>query len=64
MIDHFTKWVKMASFSKVTKEIITAFIQNNIICRYDQPKEIVSNNAKNLNNYMMRDCVAYLTLDT
>lgn len=55
MIDYFTKWVETASFPKVTKEIIVSFIRNNVICRYGQPEIIVSDNAKNLNNEMMRE---------
>ena len=53
MIDYFIKWVEVASFPKVTKAVIIAFICDNVICQYNQPKVIVSNNAKNLNNEMM-----------
>lgn len=55
MIDYFTKWVEAASFPRFTKEIIIAFIRNNVICRYGQLEAIVSDNAKNLNNKMMEE---------
>lgn len=62
MIDYFTKWVEAASFPKVTKEVITAFILNNNICRYGQPEVIVSDNANNLNNEMMRELCSLLNI--
>lgn len=46
MIDYFTKWVEATSFPKVTREIITSFIINNIIYQYRQPEILVSDNDK------------------
>ncbi|GKV44628.1 hypothetical protein SLEP1_g51790 [Rubroshorea leprosula] len=52
-IDYFTKWVEATSYGSVTKKEVTRFIKREIICRYGQPEAIVTNNASNLNNYMM-----------
>lgn len=55
MIDYFTKWVELASFPKVTKEIIVNFIKNDIVYQYGQPEVIMSDNAKNINNEIMKE---------
>ena len=31
-IDYFTKWVEAASFASVTKNVVTRFIKQNLIC--------------------------------
>ena len=55
MIDYFTKWVEAASYASVTKSVVSWFIKKEIICRYGLPERIISDNALNLNNDMMRD---------
>ena len=55
VIDYFTKWVEMASYAIVTKSVVSRFIKKEIICRYGLPEKIISDNALNLNNDMMRD---------
>ena len=55
VIDYFTKWVEMASYAIVTKSVVSRFIKKEIICRYGFPERIISDNALNLNNDMMRD---------
>lgn len=54
-IDYFTKWVEAASYANVTKKVVHRFIQNNIIARYGRPNDIITDNATNLNNDMMRE---------
>ena len=51
-IDYFTKWVKAASFSSVTKNVVARFIKQNLICRYGIPERIIIDNDTNLNNIM------------
>ena len=53
IIDYFTKWVEVASYASVTRSVIWYFIKKEIICRYEIPKKIISDNATNLNNKMM-----------
>jgi len=54
-IDYFTKWVEAASYASVTRSVVVKFIKKEIICRYGLPKKIITNNATNLNNKMMKE---------
>ena len=53
-IDYFTKWVEADSYASVTRNVVIRFIKE-IICRYGLPKKIITNNATNLNNKMMKE---------
>ena len=44
-IDYFTKWVESASYSILKAKHVTQFIENNIICRFGVPQEIISDNG-------------------
>ncbi|XP_059289187.1 uncharacterized protein LOC132042676 [Lycium ferocissimum] len=57
-IDYFTKWVEVASYSSVTKKVVTNFVRNNIICRFGIPKSIITDNGANLNSHLMKDMCA------
>ena len=46
-IDYFTKWVEGASYSILKAKHVARFIENNIICRFGVPQEIISNNGSN-----------------
>ena len=52
-IDYFTKWVKAASYTNVTRSVVVSFIMRVLICRYGLPRKIITNNGTNLNNKMM-----------
>ena len=52
-IDYFTKWVEVESYARVTKEVVTRFVRNILVCRFGLPGYIISDNARNLNNDMM-----------
>ncbi|XP_016582062.2 uncharacterized protein K02A2.6-like [Capsicum annuum] len=54
-IDYFTKWVEAATFKSVTKKVVIDLIHSNIICRFDIPKIIVTDNAANLNSHLMQE---------
>ena len=41
-IDYFTKWVKVASYAKLTSARVSNFIRSHIICRYGVPRELIS----------------------
>jgi len=55
VIDYFTKWIEAASFANVTKTAVCKFLKKEIICRYGLPERIISDNATNLNNKMMKE---------
>ena len=44
-IDYFTKWVEAAPYSMLKAKHVTLFLENNIICRFGVPQEIISNNG-------------------
>ena len=44
-IDYFTKWVETASYFVLKAKHVAQFIENNIICRYEVPQEIISKNG-------------------
>jgi len=54
-IDYFTKWVTAASYANVTRKVVVRFIKKEIICRYGLSRKIITDNATNLNNKMMRE---------
>nr|XP_027086560.1 uncharacterized protein LOC113708298 [Coffea arabica] len=52
-IEYFTKWVEAESFKHVTKKVVANFLRDHIICRFGVPETLITDNAKNLNNYMV-----------
>ena len=44
-IDYFTKWVEAASYSMLKAKHVTQFLENNIICQFRLPQEIISYNG-------------------
>ena len=53
-IDYFTKWVEAASYASVTRNVVIRFIKE-IICEYGLPRKIITDNATNLNNKIMKE---------
>jgi len=54
-IEYFTKWVEVASYASVTRSVEIRFIKKEIICWYGLPRKIITDNATNLNNKMMKE---------
>ena len=52
-IDYFMKWVEVALFAYVTKNVVARFIKHNLICWYGIPERIITDNGTNLNNTMI-----------
>ncbi|KAA3486006.1 receptor-like protein 12 [Gossypium australe] len=46
-------WVEAASYANVTKSVVSKFLKEEIICRYEILKRIISDNALNLDNNMI-----------
>ena len=45
-VDYFTKWVKFEALASITPTKIQEFMYKNIVCRYEVPHAIISNNDK------------------
>lgn len=45
VVDYFTKWVEAEPLKSITVENMVKFYYKNIICQYDIPYKIVSNNG-------------------
>ncbi|XP_049342936.1 uncharacterized protein LOC125807268 [Solanum verrucosum] len=54
-IDYFTKWVEDSTYKAVTKKVVADFVRNNLVCRFGIPESIITDNAANLNNDLMRE---------
>ena len=40
-IDYFTKWVEAAFYSVLKAKHVAQFLENNIICQFGVPQEII-----------------------
>nr|XP_009623578.1 uncharacterized protein LOC104114766 [Nicotiana tomentosiformis] len=54
-VDYFTNWVKVSTYKAVTKKVVVDFIRNNIVCIFGILESIITGNAANLNNDLMRE---------
>ena len=54
-IDYFTKWVEAEALAIIIKKNVRSFFWRNIICRYEIPRILVSNNGKQFDNDSFRD---------
>ena len=61
-IDYFTKQVEAEALATITKKNVRNFVQKNIICRYDIPRVLVSNNGMQFNNNAFRDFYSQLRI--
>ena len=43
-VDYFTKWVEAETLASITPEKIKEFVYKNIVCWYEVPHTIVSDN--------------------
>ena len=49
-IDYFTKWVEVEQTTTMTEAKITSFVWKNVVCRFDIPNVIISDNGKQFDN--------------
>ena len=59
-IDYFTKWVEAEALATIMEKNVRSFIRRNIICRYNIPRILVSNNGKQFDNDAFRDFCSQL----
>ncbi|GJR70811.1 reverse transcriptase domain-containing protein [Tanacetum coccineum] len=45
-MDYFTKWIEAKAVATITGSQVKKFVWDNIVCRFDLPREIVSDNVK------------------
>ncbi|KAL0462431.1 UNVERIFIED_CONTAM: hypothetical protein Slati_0130700 [Sesamum latifolium] len=45
-IDYFTKWVEVEPLARVTEGEVMKFIWKNIVCHFEIPREIISDNGR------------------
>jgi len=43
--DYFTKWIKVVPLSEVTGQQVVKFLRQNLVCCFDFPHTIISNNG-------------------
>ncbi|XP_075665329.1 uncharacterized protein LOC142634989 [Castanea sativa] len=53
-IDYFTKWIKSASYSILKAKHVARFLENNIICQFVVPQEIISDNGSHFEGEVRR----------
>ena len=59
-IDYFTKWVEAEALATIMEKNVRSFVWRNIICRYDIPRVLVSDNGKQFDNDAFRDFCSQL----
>ena len=45
VIDYFTKWLEAVSYCVLKAKRVAGFIENNIICQYGVPQEIITDSG-------------------
>ena len=53
-IDYLTKWVEAASYSVLKARHVAQFLENNIICQFGVPQEIISGNGSHFESEVQR----------
>ena len=54
-IDYFTKWVEAEPLAKITQQNVKNFVWKNIVCRFEVPRVLVSDNGQQFNNTPFRE---------
>ena len=53
-IDYFTKWVEAAFYSMLKAKHVAQFLENNIICQFGVPQEIIFDNGSHFESEVRR----------
>ncbi|GJY93237.1 reverse transcriptase domain-containing protein [Tanacetum coccineum] len=54
-IDYFTKWIEAKPVATITGNQIKKFVWDNIVCRFELPGEIISDNGKQFQDNPFKD---------
>nr|GEX47484.1 reverse transcriptase domain-containing protein [Tanacetum cinerariifolium] len=60
-MDYFTKWIEARPVATITGAQVKKFVWDNIVCRFDLPGEIVSDNGKQFGDNSFKDSCEKLT---
>ncbi|XP_043699976.1 uncharacterized protein LOC122650644 [Telopea speciosissima] len=58
-IDYFTKWVEAQSYAVLTTAKVEKFIKENIICRYELPHDLISNQGEHFLEKIDKFCAKF-----
>nr|GEZ74474.1 reverse transcriptase domain-containing protein [Tanacetum cinerariifolium] len=61
-IDYFTKWINPKAVATITCNQVKRFVWDNIVCRFGLPREIISDNGKQLCDNPFKDWCAKLNI--
>ncbi|GFY91031.1 hypothetical protein Acr_07g0012270 [Actinidia rufa] len=53
-IDYFTKWIEAQLLAKITEKNTRDFVWKHLVCRFEVPKVIISDNARQFDNDRFR----------
>ena len=54
-IDYFTKWVEAEPLANITQQNVKNFVWKNIVCRFEVPRVLVSDNGRQFDNTLFKD---------
>ena len=54
-IDYFSKWIEAEAFASIKDRDVTRFIWKNLVCWFDIPRSIVSDNGPQFDSRVYRD---------
>ena len=54
-IDYFTKLVEAESLASITQQNVKNFVWKSILCRFEVPRVLVSDNGRQFDNALFRD---------
>ncbi|KAL0312779.1 UNVERIFIED_CONTAM: hypothetical protein Sradi_5677200 [Sesamum radiatum] len=55
VVDYFTKWVEAEPLAKITEKEVIKFLLKNIVCRFDIPRTLVSNNGTQFSGKKLKE---------
>ncbi|KAL0449021.1 UNVERIFIED_CONTAM: hypothetical protein Slati_1458500 [Sesamum latifolium] len=54
-VDYFTKWVEAEPLAKITEKEVIEFLWKNILCRFDIPRTLVSDNGTQFSGKKLKE---------
>ncbi|XP_027099188.1 uncharacterized protein [Coffea arabica] len=59
-IDYFTKWIEVEPLSTISSRSIHKFLWRNVVCRFDIPRVLVSDNGRQFADHSLQEWCAEL----